>query len=690
MNRLCPVVVAAVYVIFVVWVAGAQEQVLASKGMVKAGLIYVLAGEQDLADNVRAIRMAKAKFDTETKERQQLEQKIGQAKSAAANLDFERKRMTDSGRPNQQAMARIEAQLQDIARFRADAESRLKTLGEQTRTDYINKVVAGADLAEKLTGQYEQLAADDAVKQAIDKINEAGRGKFRLGPSPDFVINANTVKKLRGDVNAAVIPLRMHGRVPTTDVILNGKVTREMVIDSGASTVVLPGELAEELGLNPTDKDPTLRMQLADGKVIEGKQMTLKSVKVGIFTVEDVECAVMPKNLIAVSPLLGGSFLHNFVYKLDPEQAELHLAQVPGKESKVRVGDAPKPPAARPPVNPPAVKPDIGTPVPVPPPATRDDPSKDPVASNTTPTVPALPDRPAPPEKPVAPDKPATPDTPVPTDKPDPGKAPPGISTQTKRVVDYLDREYKRKLESPDWRQRGLAVICLARLPQAEVTDKLISLIDGDKHDIVRLLAWEAVVARAPDLSTKDFQRFYAATLTLAEKGAFRGSLRAPMLDMLATMPMNPRARKVFERVLTEANAWEVQDIPALKGLGRCLGAWKSGQLAEELVRAFADQNVAYRSEYVLQAAGVASRRARDYVPASVFEGLSKDRSHMSSDEVWAAAERDYLQWLQKNRKEWSDARPAADAYKSLRPLYVQPPVTLEELDRDPSLWKPD
>ncbi len=108
------------------------------------------------------------------------------------------------------------------------------------------------------------------------------------------------------------------------------------------------------------------------------------------------------------------------------------------------------------------------------------------------------------------------------------------------------------------------------------------------------------------------------------------------------------------------------------------------------LINTFADQNMAYRSEYVLQAGGVAGRRAREYIPAAVFEGLSKDRTHMSSDEIWAAARNEYMQWLQKNRREWSEARPAADAYKALRPVYVPPPVSLADLDRSPALWKPD
>jgi hypothetical protein len=59
--------------------------------------------------------------------------------------------------------------------------------------------------------------------------------------------------------------------------------------------------------------------------------MMIKSVRVGQFTVENVECAVLPESLVAAENLLGGSFLQNFVYKLDPVAGELHMSQVGGK-----------------------------------------------------------------------------------------------------------------------------------------------------------------------------------------------------------------------------------------------------------------------------------------------------------------------------------------------------------------------
>jgi aspartyl protease family protein len=99
-------------------------------------------------------------------------------------------------------------------------------------------------------------------------------------------------------------------------VTFNGTVTRQIVVDSGASMVCLTATLAEQLKMIPTDKDETLTLQTADGKIVEAKHMVIKSVRVGQFTVADVDCAVLPKTLVAAEPLLGGTFLNNFIFTI--------------------------------------------------------------------------------------------------------------------------------------------------------------------------------------------------------------------------------------------------------------------------------------------------------------------------------------------------------------------------------------
>jgi clan AA aspartic protease (TIGR02281 family) len=113
------------------------------------------------------------------------------------------------------------------------------------------------------------------------------------------------------------------------------------VVDSGASMVALPAAMATQLGLIPGPNDETLRLQMADGKIVEAKKMMLESVRVGTFTVEKVDCAVLPASFVAAEPLLGGTFLNNFIYKLDTDGRKLHLAELNSGTTKKRLGDTP-------------------------------------------------------------------------------------------------------------------------------------------------------------------------------------------------------------------------------------------------------------------------------------------------------------------------------------------------------------
>src|SRR5207302_1251360 len=169
---------------------------------------------------------------------------------------------------------------------------KLNTLGDETRTAYINQVLDLAAKVEAGTKTYEELAADADVTAALAKV------KGKLGPSPEFANHSRNLKRLRGSISSDTVQVSTEDRVPEVEVTINGKLTRQMVLDSGASMVCIPADMAKDLGLVPGEKDPTIRMQLADGKVVEARQMTLNSVRVGTFTVESVECAVLPENLV--------------------------------------------------------------------------------------------------------------------------------------------------------------------------------------------------------------------------------------------------------------------------------------------------------------------------------------------------------------------------------------------------------
>ncbi len=305
---------------------------------------------------MKELRQLKAKVDADGKVRKKYEDQVKMAKSAIAQIDFDRARLnedylkqSDPTIKNQDvAKINILSTRYDSAmEFKNNADSKLHSLGEETRTKYVNQLIDLATKSEESQKKYDDLAADEDVKGSIQKINETAKPKMKLGPSSDYKAIVAQLKRLRADVQSDIVPLVMENHVPSVEVTINGKVTRTMILDSGASEVCVPADLAKELELVPGPNDRTVRMQLADGKVVEGKEMMLKSVRVGTFTIENVECAVLPESLIAAEALLGGSFLNHFTYRLDADSGQLHLAQV-GGAAKPATGEKAKPDMKKP------------------------------------------------------------------------------------------------------------------------------------------------------------------------------------------------------------------------------------------------------------------------------------------------------------------------------------------------------
>ena len=322
----------------------APEEIIKEKGLQKVNALYLLEGDAKLPESLRAFRLAKKQMDDDTKKRVDAENKIKMAKGAIGNWELEYRRLNErlsdvkDAFQHNQIVGQINSlvsKMKEGAQFIQEREGELKTMGA-SRDAYIEQLLALSDKMEAMDKQYKELAKDAEVTGALTRINDKARPKMKLGPSAEFTQNIQLVRKQRETVNSAVVKVTTEGNVPHVDVTINGKQPpRSMVLDSGASVVTLTAEFANSLDIKPGPNDPTVHLQLADGKVVEAKQMMLRSVRVGQFVVENVECAVLPDSLTAASNLLGGSFLRNFVYKLDHDTGELHLSQIASKNSGV-------------------------------------------------------------------------------------------------------------------------------------------------------------------------------------------------------------------------------------------------------------------------------------------------------------------------------------------------------------------
>ena len=119
--------------------------------------------------------------------------------------------------------------------------------------------------------------------------------------------------------------LSVAGGTASVDVVLNGSTTVPMLVDSGASVVTLTAEVGKELGLKPQPGDPEVEFTIADGTTLKARVMTLASVRVGAFAVNDVACPVLPASAKGAECLLGGSFLGRFVVRMDLASGQMML-----------------------------------------------------------------------------------------------------------------------------------------------------------------------------------------------------------------------------------------------------------------------------------------------------------------------------------------------------------------------------
>ncbi len=236
------------------------------------------------------------------------------------------------------ALKVIEGQLELGKDQRTSLETQAKASrakANEAREAYIDLAIAARSVADEIESEYRSKSADSEVKAALDRYNKAAGKQFALAPTAALTANLRRLKQLEDTVLSDSIELRDEGKTMRVSVVVNGKYQQDMVLDSGASLISLPPAVAAKLGLKPSDKDPRIVLQLADGSEIDGRLMKLASVRVGKFSVENVECAVLGEGAVAAEPLLGMSFLEHFKFEVDSAGKKLTMVKVAGTEGTV-------------------------------------------------------------------------------------------------------------------------------------------------------------------------------------------------------------------------------------------------------------------------------------------------------------------------------------------------------------------
>jgi len=162
---------------------------------------------------------------------------------------------------------------------------------------------------------------------------------------------------LVGNAVATEIQLQEQGGVYTLPARVNGVVTLNFILDSGAAEVCIPSNTLPILlhAGTITDKDflPGKNLRMADGSILRSSRFTIRVLDIGGYKIYNVPAVITPNQGF---PLLGQSFLNKIEsWTLDNRTHKLTLTGVepaPEKEAaSISQVSASRAKAAKPDVN---------------------------------------------------------------------------------------------------------------------------------------------------------------------------------------------------------------------------------------------------------------------------------------------------------------------------------------------------
>ena len=117
------------------------------------------------------------------------------------------------------------------------------------------------------------------------------------------------------------IPIEREGNMILVNVRLNETLEAPFYLDTGASELVLPQSLADQLGFKPRPGQPLVQVATVGG-TLALPTMELSSVQLGSAIVPDLRAMVSPTLDVG---LLGASFFGDLPYTIDPAENILIL-----------------------------------------------------------------------------------------------------------------------------------------------------------------------------------------------------------------------------------------------------------------------------------------------------------------------------------------------------------------------------
>jgi clan AA aspartic protease (TIGR02281 family) len=219
---------------------------------------------------------------------------------------------------------------------------RTRAAANSVREKYAQQVAKIRAEADHVAEKYAELEKDEEAQSTLKEWNAAAKSSLEIKPSRLFQAGLKRIADLEKTVVSEKIPLRREGNSLFATVVVNGDHVVDMVVDTGASSLVLPYRTAMECGAKIDSTAMPVQMIVASGAKFKSKLVTLDSVKVGQFSAQKVECIVLPPEATNAPILLGMTFLGRFNFSING--TDLVLSKIDGELSTTerKSGRSPK------------------------------------------------------------------------------------------------------------------------------------------------------------------------------------------------------------------------------------------------------------------------------------------------------------------------------------------------------------
>jgi clan AA aspartic protease (TIGR02281 family) len=117
----------------------------------------------------------------------------------------------------------------------------------------------------------------------------------------------------------------------SVNALLNGKVPVKLLLDTGATYVVLSSRIGRRLGVLQDGDREIIQLQIGDGRKISAHYFNLKSISIEGTEAKDVGAAVLLEDeemIPTFDGVLGMSFLNRFNFKVDQQMKRLIFEEV--------------------------------------------------------------------------------------------------------------------------------------------------------------------------------------------------------------------------------------------------------------------------------------------------------------------------------------------------------------------------